>query len=108
MVERMQSAEGEYGVVGRGETPPIVREHYWGRVKRALQQIFGADPTPADELRKRVEAAPRDTHTAFYHADLFEVAADLAGRRDHPLSESEKARYLELLDPRDRPAPPGG
>jgi hypothetical protein len=81
-----------------------MREHYWGRVKRALQHVFQKDPTRADELRKRVDGAPPDTQTAFYHADPFEIAADLAGRRNHPLSDAETARYLDLLDRRDRPA----
>ncbi len=103
MVEIMKSPEGEYRVVSRGERPPVDHDQYWERVKRALQHVFGKDPAPADQLRQKVNDALPDTQTAFYHADPFEVAADLAGRRHQSVTPDEEARYLEVLDSQDRP-----
>lgn len=106
MIERIVSPEGEYDVIQRGTAPPPeLKDGYWERVRRALQDVFGADPGLAEPVRRNLEQQPADTQTAFYHADPFEVAADLAGRRGQIISADEKARYLDAEQRSDRPSP---
>jgi hypothetical protein len=57
--------------------------------------VFRADARQADELRRKVDGEPPDTQTAFYHADPFDIAAQLAGRR-HTTPE-EKKKYLDAV-----------
>jgi hypothetical protein len=96
MPEQVTSPEGEYSVIRRGEQlPEDFKQDYWMRVKRALREVFGKDPRQAERLRESVENASADTQTAFYHADPFDVAADLAGRRHALISPSSRIRPPE-------------
>ena len=105
MPEQVTSPEGEYSVIRRGEElPEDFKEDYWKRVKRTLREVFGKDPGQAERLREHVKNAPADTQTAFYHADPFDVAADLAGRRGAVISREEMRRYLEIEQRRDQPS----
>ena len=104
MIERVSSSEGEYHVIRPGEAlSEDFRDEYWGRVKRTLQRVFHGNPTDADRLRDKINAAPEETQTIFYHADPFEVAADLAGRREGPISQEEQEEYLRTEERADRP-----
>ena len=95
MIDRVKSAEGDYEVVGRGDTPSEqFKNEYWRRVERTLKEVFDTNPVVAKQLRDRVDDAPSGTQTAFYHADPFEVAADLAGRRGEQITPEEKQRYV--------------
>jgi hypothetical protein len=68
-----------------------------------LKKVFQSDPLPAKTLREKVDEAPAETQTIFYHADPFEVAADLAGRRQESITAEEKRRYVDAENPSDRP-----
>lgn len=106
MPEPVTSSEGRYDIVRPGEAlPDDFKREYWRRVRRALIEVFHGDPSLADRLRDKVEndASP-DTRTIFYHADPFEVAADLAGRRGQAVSAAEKSRYLTVESAPDRPS----
>ncbi|MBR0871282.1 hypothetical protein JQ633_13010 [Bradyrhizobium tropiciagri] len=105
MIENTKSAEGEYKILERGDAlPEDFKNEYWEQVKRILREVFDSKPSAADDLRKDVNAASPDTQTAFYHADPFEVAADLMGRRGKPITPDEKQRYLKI---KNLPKPPG-
>src|SRR5215467_13704458 len=80
MIEKIKSPDGahEYSIIHRGDTPPEkFQRDYWNLVQRALDEVFHSSVQSMGVLRKRMEKASADTQTAFYHADPFEVAADL-------------------------------
>lgn len=105
MIEHMKSAEGEYEILGRGDTlSKEFKSEYWDLVERTLKEVFDSAPSVAKGLRDEVDEASPDTQAAFYHADPFEVAADLAGHRDKPITPDRKQRYVKLRNLR---APPG-
>jgi hypothetical protein len=82
------------------------RDAYWARVKQALRDVFRGDEKEADGARKRLddfEELKGQPQTIFYHADPFEVAADLAGRRGQEVTPDEKARYQQVLRQAERP-----
>jgi hypothetical protein len=102
MADHIKSSEGDYGVIRGGEKPDDqFKGYFWERVKRALDAVFEKNPDLAEAARERVERAPADTQTAFYHADPFEVAADLAGQRE--VTPEQKRRYIEAEERQDRP-----
>jgi hypothetical protein len=104
MVDKGVSNEIEYEIVGRGSTPSkSFKDNYWVCVERALERAFHSDPSSAERLRKKVDKASADTQTAFYHADPFEVAADLAGRQQEPITPEEKRRYIDAVNISDSP-----
>jgi hypothetical protein len=98
--------------VGRGMAtlhealPEAVRDEYWGVVKRVLVHVFHDDAQKADIARTRLEDFERgagEPQTFFYHADPFEVAADLAGRRGREITSEQKQRYQDLIVAHDKP-----
>jgi hypothetical protein len=105
MVEQIKSPEGDYWVLRPDEPlPEEFVSDYWERVSRTLVEVFHSDGGRAAALRQKVRAAPLETQAAFYHADPLEVAADLAGRRDEPITMQEKKKYLEVEGRLDRPS----
>jgi hypothetical protein len=105
MIDQMRSQEGDYGVLRQGELPPphYVNE-YWHRVRRALREVFQySNEDDVEVLRTEVEKASMDTQTIFYHADPFEVAADLARRRGMLITPGEEAKYLDADEREDHP-----
>ncbi|MCA6121701.1 hypothetical protein J6500_07270 [Bradyrhizobium sp. WSM 1704] len=97
MIAEIKSPEGNYEIVRRGE--PLneqFKNEYWRRVKDIMTDVFRSDSSVADDLRKNVDGASPDTQTAFYHADPFEVAADLAGRPGESITPDEKRRYVNM------------
>ena len=107
MIDRMTTPEGEdeYGIVRRDEPPSEqFKDEYWWRVERTLQEVFRSDPSAARERRKLVDGASPETQTIFYHADPFEVAADLAGRRGEPITPEEKQRYVKIKNLAEPPS----
>ena len=105
MIEKVVSEEGEYEIVGRGSALPksFNKDDYWERVELTLEKVFHSDPFAAKRLRRKVDGAKADTQTAFYHADPFEVAADLAGHRQEPITPEEKRRYIDAVNISDSP-----
>ena len=99
MPEQVTSPEADYRVIARGEYPsPQDIATYWSLVKRALRDVFEVDDdAPVNALRDKVNAQNADTQTVFYHADPFEVAADLAGQRGKVITADEKARYIDKV-----------
>ncbi len=57
-----------------------MRNDFWYRVRRALSDIFQADPKLADSYRRKVEAAdtPLSEQIVVYHDEPLQIAADLA------------------------------
>ncbi len=96
---------GRYRVI-RPDQPlsPEFRDEYWLRVKDTLRKVFGKGGRCAEEARKKLEKLEQQSQTIFYHAEPLEVAADLAGRRQEPITAEERARYQkEVLGGHDRP-----
>jgi hypothetical protein len=58
-----------------------MRNDFWYRVRRAMSDIFHADPKLADTYRRAVEAAdtPLSEQIVVYHDEPLQIAADLAG-----------------------------
>jgi hypothetical protein len=58
-----------------------------------------------DSIKKRLDASLPDTHLYFYHANPFQVAADLANKNS-PITLAEKEYYIthiRKLPDNDRP-----
>jgi hypothetical protein len=86
--------------------PAAVRDEYWANVKAILVKVFHHDAQAADAARESIESFEQEKGqplTIFYHADPFEVAADLAGRRMKVITPDEKARYQSLMRQIDSP-----
>jgi hypothetical protein len=107
MIERVQSSEGsskdEYDIIRLNEPlPEGFEDNYWECVKGTLEKVFNESTTSADtsieKLRDKLKNAPIGTRTVFYHAEPLEVAADLAGRREKPITPDEKKRYIEVRE----------
>jgi hypothetical protein len=86
---------------------------YWNQVRETLLEVFKMPRAEAEnavrDLRRRLleEIAP-DGRIYIYHADPFQVAADLAGRDPQDISHEEKEYYIDRilkLPEDDRPDP---
>jgi hypothetical protein len=102
--------ELDYRPVGdRSDLDPAEIERYWGRVQRTLTDVFDMTNTLAKDavadLRQRLGGLS-GTEVHFYHADPFQVAADIA-RPGAEVTPEQKDRYLDVLeaeqDPYDLP-----
>ena len=84
-------------------------EEYWRLVHDTLRHVFrvsaGAAKTLADGLRRSISQKGLVQQEFFYHTDPLQVAADLIGAGDRPLTRDEKLRNLALRNPnpKDRP-----
>lgn len=105
MLDEANASVGE--VIPPTETPPKeFRDQYWSTVVRTLKEVFDVGSTEdLDRLREKVDEAPAATQTAFYHAEPFDVAADLAGRRGDRVTAEEKQRYVRhILPAQEKPS----
>lgn len=69
-------------------------ELYWVIVKACLVQLFEIDEEQADKLcdqqRQQLANSTKDSRKLFYHAEMLDVAADLAG--------ADEVHGLEILN----------
>jgi hypothetical protein len=84
--------------------------NYWDQVEEILKGSFKVsdEDTRAyvDDIQKRLQDTPADTQLYFYHANPFEVAADLA-KKNTPITYPEKEFYVAHVRKRpenDRPS----
>ena len=113
LVDGREAFEDDYRIIGPDEAlSETFRNAYWVHVKQVLRDVFHGDEKEADAARERLEKFEKQKktkgqrpqpQTIFYHADPFEVAADLAGRRGQEITPDEKARYQEVLRQVERP-----
>lgn len=72
---------------------------YWGRVHKTLTHVFDKPDEEARDavadLRRRLNKQP-ETELHVYHADPFQIAADIA-RPGIEVTAAEKDRYYEIL-----------
>ncbi len=71
-----------------------VRNSYWERVGRSLEQIFGKPRSLAHAHRKVVESAPSSEQIMVYHQEPIELAADLAGVSE--ITPEQQRQYIEI------------
>lgn len=93
------------------------RDLYWTVVEAALAEVFQEDVAPARRLRADLAAAPAAEQDLFYHAEPFDVAADLCGADPTPVQITAYRHLLARLAPQalaaprpssDMPQPPRG
>lgn len=75
------------------------RGRFWHLVRETLVHVFHVDARDESwqSYRRTIEeeASPGE-RIAVYHCSPLQIAADLAGVVDRPISEAEQARYLDL------------
>lgn len=54
------------------------KDAYWRLVDLTLEQVFNGNPADARAFRLRLDSAPPEEQTIFYHAEPLDVAADIA------------------------------
>jgi hypothetical protein len=100
-LDGIEAVGGGYRIVAPDQKlSAAFRDAYWARVKQALRHVFRGDEAEADAARERVDVFQKTNGhlpALFYHADPFDVAADLAGRRGQEITSEEMARYQEVL-----------
>jgi len=109
MVERLDSYEGKYDVIRRGEVPPAaVSAPFWKKVDQTLQHVFQKSDAEsrrlAGQLQEKLNEAGPDAQTAFYNADPLNVAADLAGVKEMSVEQVQTyLRQVRSLNDADMP-----
>jgi hypothetical protein len=88
------------------EIPKNGTDVYWSTVYRALTEVFKKEANEADALvrgmmnkidqRKESNASSDLERVAIFHVDPIQVAADLGGARDRPLTQQEKQDYAAI------------
>jgi hypothetical protein len=78
-----------------------VREAYWERVARSLEQVFGQNRSLADTYRKEIDRAPTSEQILVYHQEPIEVAADLAGIAE--ITPDQQQIYMEIASDTEPP-----
>jgi len=83
--------------------PRKIRDVFWEKVERALEEIFGKPRSLAASHRADVETAPRSEQILVYHQEPIELAADLAGVAE--ISSEQQSKYLEICEGTEPPRP---
>jgi hypothetical protein len=73
-----------------------VRDLYWEKVERSLEQIFQKPRSLAQAHRKDVERAPSSEQIMVYHQEPIELAADLAGASE--ITPEQQRQYIEICE----------
>jgi hypothetical protein len=54
------------------------KSEFWRVVERTLENVFNGNPADARQLRQEIDTLSDEEQLLFYHAEPFDVAADLA------------------------------
>ncbi|MGA8381888.1 MAG: hypothetical protein WB710_12260, partial [Stellaceae bacterium] len=84
--------------------PREIREAYWEKVQRSLEQIFHRPGSLAQVHRRDVAGAPLSEQIMVYHQEPIEVAADLAGVSE--ITPEQQRQYIEICEGTE-PSQPG-
>lgn len=80
--------------------PEDAIEDYWTKVVEALEKVFKKSSPEAKDmvrtLQRRIAEEGVSAEIAIYHVDPFQVAADLGGARDRPVTPQEKQAYARI------------
>ena len=80
---------------------PEIREAYWRRVTRSLEQIFGQPRALADTYRRQIEAAPVSEQILVYHQEPLDLAAELGGVTE--ITPEQQQAYMDISEDTEPP-----
>jgi hypothetical protein len=83
---------------------------FWSCVERCLREAFGKSESEARqavvEMRERMNGLSEEAVLLVYHDSPIQIAANLAGAANRPLTEKELLAYDDILNAgrKDRPS----